>query len=144
MEDLVRYLDEIVDPTVAEFEAAPTSRRKAFLTCVAIFHAVDYLSHPRKPGNLRKNWRNQSHDFAQIDDVAHAFKHVRSDGRNPLNASKVISRPPAACGTLAAGLSRIGDAVGGVTLEDAPEVDILDAIRGAVAFLRQQAAAPRK
>jgi hypothetical protein len=55
VEDLARYLDEIVDPTVAEVEADPTSRRKAFLTCVTIFYAVDYLAHPRKPGNLRKD-----------------------------------------------------------------------------------------
>jgi hypothetical protein len=145
MEDLVRYLDEIVDPTVAEFEADATSVRKAFLTCVAVFHAIDYLVHPHRPklGNLKQNWRDESPDFALVEDVAHAFKHVIANGPNRLKASNVISKPPAYYGVAAYGLSRSNDPAGGVTLDDDRAVDLLDALRRAVAFLRQQAEAPR-
>jgi hypothetical protein len=54
MEDLARYLDEIVDPTVSDFERNPTSVWHAFLAGVAVFHSVDYLAYPVPPGNLRK------------------------------------------------------------------------------------------
>jgi hypothetical protein len=36
MEDLERYLKEMVQPTVDDFEANPTSRRHAFLACVVL------------------------------------------------------------------------------------------------------------
>ena len=31
------YMAEMVDPTIADFEADPTNRRRAFLACVATF-----------------------------------------------------------------------------------------------------------
>jgi hypothetical protein len=39
MEDFVRFLTEIVDPTVKEFEANSGSPRRAFLACVVTFHS---------------------------------------------------------------------------------------------------------
>jgi hypothetical protein len=36
----VRNIELIVEPTFEEFKREPTSRR-AFLTCVAIFHVID-------------------------------------------------------------------------------------------------------
>jgi hypothetical protein len=147
MEDLVRYLNVIVDPTVADLEAEPTSVRKAFLACVAVYHAIDRFAYPGKPGNWKKRWREQSPEFALVDDVAHAFKHVVAG--NPvrpdhLKAGEVISRPPAYYGVAAYGLSRWDDPIGGVTLADDPTVDVLNVIRRAVAFLREQAANPPK
>jgi hypothetical protein len=44
VEDYMRYLEEIVEPTVKEFEENPTSVRRAFLACVAVFHAVELPS----------------------------------------------------------------------------------------------------
>jgi hypothetical protein len=38
-----RYLDDIVEPTITDFENNPTSVRHAFLACVATFHTVDYI-----------------------------------------------------------------------------------------------------
>jgi hypothetical protein len=144
MEDLVRYLNEIVEPTVKDLEGEPTSVRKAFLTCVAVFHAIDYLAYPRKSGNLKKLWREKSADFALVDDVAHAFKHVVTRGPNHLKAREVISRPPAFYGEVAWDLSRWDDPAGGVTLEGDRTIDVLDVIRRAVAFLREQATHPPK
>ena len=47
MEDLERYLNEIVEPTVNDFRRKPSSVRIGFLTCVAIDHSVDYLAFPK-------------------------------------------------------------------------------------------------
>jgi hypothetical protein len=55
MEDMLRYLDEMVEPTIKDFEEHPTSVRHGFLACVAAFHAIDYLAYPKKrPSDLRQ------------------------------------------------------------------------------------------
>src|SRR5262249_27877319 len=79
--DLNQYLDEIVEPTIAEFVENPTSRSHAFLACVTTFHAIDYLAasgNTPNTGNLRQRFREESGEFAVVDRVAHAFKHVRA------------------------------------------------------------------
>ena len=75
MEDMERYLNEIVEPTIEDFEKNRTSVRHAFLACVTTFHAIDYLAYPRKARLLREKFRKNV-DFATVDRVAHAFKHV--------------------------------------------------------------------
>ncbi len=40
--DIDRYFEQIVDPTIKDFEANPTSVRHAFLAAVAVFHTIDY------------------------------------------------------------------------------------------------------
>jgi hypothetical protein len=115
VEDLEQYLDQIVEPTITDFEQHPTSVRHAFLACVATFHAVDYLAYPRKSRTLRQKFANDSGDFRIVDDVAHAFKHVvvgdRMDPR--LSANEIIHRPSAGVGEFTVGLSRVGDPDGG-------------------------------
>jgi hypothetical protein len=139
MEDLERYLDEIVDPTVLDLQSNPTSVRHAFLACVAVFHSIDYLAFPKKPQNIRSQFRSQSPDFALVDHVAHAFKHVVSKAREDrLNAKEVISRPPAYYESAIWDLSRWDDAVGGVTLTNERDVDILASIKRAIDFLRDK------
>ena len=76
--DLGRYLELIVEPTFDEFKKNRASVRHAFLTCVAIYHAIDRASYPNKPGNLRKEWGKQSLEFKLVDIIAHHFKHVHS------------------------------------------------------------------
>jgi hypothetical protein len=140
MEDLVRYLSEIVEPTIADFEQNPTSVRHAFLACVAAFHSIDYLAYPAKPQRLRQLFRRQSMDFVLVDYVAHAFKHVASG--NPsgkrLVSAEVISRPAAIWGSAVWDLSRWDDATGGVTLDNDRSVDLLTAIKRTVDFLRKK------
>jgi hypothetical protein len=143
MEDLERYLDEIVEPTIKDFEANPASRRHAFLACVATFHSVDYLAHPRKSQPLRQKFNEQSPAFALVDRVANAFKHVvsgheASPEKPPLKAKDAIGRPAGYWGTAVWGLSGWGDSRGGVTLENDRGVDLLDTVKRAVAFLRKQ------
>ena len=117
-DDLTRYLDEIVDPTIIDLENNRTSVRHTFLACVAVFHAIDYIAHPGKPRTLRQIFRKESSDFATVDDVAHAFKHVSAGPRDSpnLTATEVISRPPGKWGEAVWDLSRWDDPHGGARL----------------------------
>lgn len=135
------YIAEIVEPTIADLESEPTSVRKAFLAAVATFHIIDYLAHPERTGNMRQFFREECPDFAIIDRVAHAFKHVEAGNQSskenrPLSATQVIKRPPAIWGIAVFDLSRWDDSVGGVTTDDDRSVDLLDAIKRTVEFLR--------
>jgi len=136
---MLGYLDEIVEPTIKDFEENRTSRRHAFLACVAAFHAIDYLAYPKKSvGNLRRAFGRRSQDFLMVDRVAHAFKHVTTGPRDgpDLRMADVIPRPPAFAGVMICGLSFIGDTRGGVTIWGDHSVDLLGTVRRAVTFLR--------
>jgi len=137
MEDLRRYLDEFVEPTIADLEKNPASVRLAFLACVATFHSVDYLAHPRSPRGMRQQWKRASRAFKIVDDVAHAFKHVKSGNRaRPnLRAKEVVSRQGAF--QVGAFQANAFD-VGGVTLENDASVNILATVKEAAAFVRDQ------
>src|SRR5208283_3443823 len=56
MGDMLRYLEEFVEPTIRDFEQHATSRRHAFLACVATFHAIDYLVYPKKSRIVRQEF----------------------------------------------------------------------------------------
>jgi hypothetical protein len=138
--EIERYFAQIVDPTIADFEANPTSVRHAFLAAVVVFHAIDYLD----ANSYRKKFREDNADFALVDRIAHAFKHVQTGHPNdpnlkPLSAGGVIARPPMYYNVSGAyNLSRLGDPVGGVTLDGDRRLDVLSAIEGAAQFVRQQ------
>ena len=137
--ELDTYLERIVDPTIADFEANPTSVRHAFLAAVASFHAIDYLGANRH----RKKFREDSADFALVDRIAHAFKHVQTGNPadpnlQPLSAEGIVSRAPARWDVAVWDVSNWGDSAGGVTLDSERALDVLLVIKGAVKFLRQQ------
>lgn len=134
--DPALYMATMVDPSIADFEANPTSGRHAFTACVTTFHTVDYITRPKKPGNLPKTLGKECPSFATVDRVAHAFKHAISDGCRPLRANDVIGRPPGVAGAMEVGLSRLGDAIGGITLNGERELDLLAVVKRAAAFLR--------
>jgi hypothetical protein len=142
VEDLERYLNEIVEPTIKDLEADRTSVRHTFLACVATFHAVDYLAYPKRKRSrtLREQFNRESPAFAVVDDVAHAFKHVVAG--NPaspnLSASEVISRPPVFFDVGHWDLSSFDDPVGGVTFDKDRSVDLYDLVVEAAAFLRRK------
>jgi hypothetical protein len=140
MSDLAQYLDEIVQPTIKDFEQNPTSRRHAFLACAATCHAVDYLAYPKGPRKLREKFAEQSPAFKVVNDVGHAFKHViQGDRAAPkMKASEVVPRPPAVWGQATWDVSRSDDGVGGVTLTTDPQVDLLETVRAATEFLWSQ------
>ena len=138
MEDMVLYLEDIVTPTIKDFEANPTSVRHAFLACVATFRAIDYLAYPDKSANVRQRAREASPAFATVDLVAHAFKHVASGNPNKkrLKAGEVVVRRPAEFDTAEWDMLRWDDGAGGVTIDTDREVDVLAAVKEAVHFLR--------
>jgi hypothetical protein len=142
MEDMVHYIEEFVEPTIDDFQKNPTSVRHAFLAAVAVFHAIDYLAFPKKrPADLRQKFRRQSAEFAMVDDLAHAFKHVVVGNRAKphLTAREVVARPPAYFDVSGAwDVSRFDDPVGGVMLVNDRNVDLLSVLRGAVTFLLGQ------
>jgi hypothetical protein len=143
--DLDAYFNEIVQPTIAEFAANPTSRLRAFLACLTTFHAIDYLAASGKTPNkgiLKKRFQKESAEFAIVDRVANAFKHVNAypnaPANQPLASGEVIRRPPGNWGEGVWGLSRWGDPVGGVTLDQQRDVDLLATVTAAVRFIRAQ------
>jgi hypothetical protein len=142
--DLRGYLTAIVYPTIAEFEADQTSIRRAFLACVVTFHAIDYLAYPKKSQALRGKFREQSRAFSVVDRVAHAFKHVetpkaaRAPRNQPLAAKEIIVRPPSFFGIGFFDISRFDDTVGGVTLDNERELDLLVIVKDAAEFIAQQ------
>jgi hypothetical protein len=137
MEDLVRYLDEIAEPTIAEFEKNPASVRHAFLACVALFlfHSVDYLAFPESGRAFRQEFGKVSPAFKVVDDVAHAFKHVVSGNRAEprLKADEVIGRR----GAFFAGAFSSAFDIGAVTLRGDPQVNFLVIVKQALKFLRE-------
>jgi hypothetical protein len=140
MSDLAQFLEEIVEPTITDFEKNPTSRRHAFLACVAACHGVDYLAYPDDPRTLRQQFEHQSREFKIVNDVGHAFKHV-VQGRPTaprMKASQVVQRPPGALDVAVFDVSRFDGAAGGVTLDTDTRVDLLSAVKEATAFLWSQ------
>lgn len=140
--DAKQFADEIMDPTIAEFESDPRSRRRAFLACAVTFHLIDYIAHPSKPAQRRKAFRSESPAFAIVERVTHAFKHVTTghlqSSTQPLSAGQVIERPPAIWGQAVWDLSRRDDAAGGVTIAGEHHRDLLADVKEAAAFLRSK------
>jgi hypothetical protein len=141
--DAKRFADEMVDPTIAEFEREPSSRRRAFLACVATFHLIDYIAHPARPKQgLLEAFRRECPAFAAVDRSAHTFKHVTTghpqSPTQPLAAGQVIERPPAISGQAVWDLSCWDDAAGGVTIAGEHHRDLLADVKEAAAFLRSK------
>jgi hypothetical protein len=139
MEDLEQYLEEIIEPTIADFANNPASRRHAFLACVATFHGVDYLAHPRRPAPLRQKWQQRSEAFRIVDRVAHAFKHVVSGSpSNPRNAHLQAKDVVSVRGAFQANAFSSAFQIASVRLASDPTVDILRSVQEAAQFLREE------
>jgi hypothetical protein len=135
------YMTMFVEPTVRDFEGNPSSPRLAFLACIVTFHSIDYITHPKSPANRRETFRAENADFAIVDRVAHAFKHVEAGNLNsatnrPLTVEDVIGRPPAFWGHAVWDLSRWDDQTGGVEIASEGGDDLLHVVKRAADFLR--------
>jgi hypothetical protein len=88
-----RYLREMVEPAFLDFQRNPKSARHAAQTCVAVYHAIDRFTHPKRPSNLRDDWSKREDIggmFRIVDMVAHKYKHGVSDGeKEPVDAGKL-------------------------------------------------------
>ena len=135
------YLETMVLPTIEEFGTVPSDRRRAFIACLVTFHTVDYLTRPASPADLRARLRHASPDFALVDRVAHAFKHVASGHKNSaemplLHHDDISTRPPALAGVMMAGRSQAGDCWGAVEVDGE---NVLAAVGRAAEFLQEWA-----
>ena len=145
--ELIRYLDEIVDPTINDFAQSPASVRHAFLACVVTFHTIDYLASARTmaKGNLLKVLRKECPKFKVVEDIANRFKHVATGPHTDrMKASQVKSKPAPhhEDKTFFGGADPNEPALnldrprGRVTLDDNSEIDVLDTVMRAAKFLR--------
>lgn len=117
MNDLIGYLDLIVEPTFLDYQSNPGSARHAFLACVAVFHSIDRV--PNYSGNLRKAWGDQSIEFLVVDMFAHHLKHVKSS-----HEKRVSDKPGLPLSYL---------------VESIDFHNLYFAVRDAIKFIRQQA-----
>jgi hypothetical protein len=134
---LTRYLDDIVEPTFEDFKRNPRSLRHAYLACLVTYHAIDRVTYPKNPGNLRKQWKKTSVQFAIVDMIAHKIKHVVSDDEKHQPATGIpLSSVVFGFGTLnTAPLNTHAINEGGIDLHN-----LLYVIRDAITFLRKEAA----
>jgi len=75
------YLKTMVEPTVDEFMRNPLSPRHAYIACVVTYHAIDRVTYGKTRDEeeaIKKDWREQSTDFAMIEVLALDLKHVKS------------------------------------------------------------------
>jgi hypothetical protein len=127
MNDLGKYLDEIVEPTLQDFFRNPTSVRHAYLACLVTYHSIDRVKSP--PGNLRKDWGKRSVAFAAMDLIANRIKHVKHEGnKNP--------RPNTIPLTFMLGFDEAGEML------ETRNLKFL--IKDAITFIREQTGTQRK
>jgi hypothetical protein len=127
MKTLARYLEIIVDPTFDDFHGNRGSVRHAYLTCVAIFHAVDRAAEEsgKRAAVVRQDWCKESLEFKLIDVLAHHFKHVQSSDE------KIPASRPGLPIALALGFDESGEAM--------DLRNLYYVIRDAVRFVHQKA-----
>ena len=133
MKNAKDYIEKIVETTIEEFRANPTSVRHAFLACLVTYHTVDYLSQSKgkKAKTLSEEFCKRSLDFQLLCDIANSFKHVSVGEKcNPrVQSFEIISRPPAQAGVAICGLSQVGDTEDGVVLFKEIHYDLLNIIQ---------------
>jgi hypothetical protein len=101
-----------------------------------------YLTYPKKPASCHRSFGKKSYEFATVDRIAHAFKHVatgheRNADCPPLKAEDVEHPQPPGWSGLSLDLSNWGGAKG-VTLRSEDGRDLLEIVKGAAAFIRTQ------
>src|SRR5258708_32019503 len=130
---LTQYLELIVEPTFDEFRRNANSSRHAYLACVATYHAIDRVTYPEDPAELRKEWR-KSLPFLIVDMIAHHVKHAESSDEIGPTLDGNIPLPTMVFGTGAestAGSRRPTLTEGGIALHN-----LLYVVRDAIRFVK--------
>jgi hypothetical protein len=73
--DLIEYMELIVEPTWEEYNRNSADVRHAYLACLVVYHAVDRAAYPKKPDAMAKRWARESLPFMLVAEVALHFKH---------------------------------------------------------------------
>jgi hypothetical protein len=74
------YFRELVEPTIAEFEANPTSVRRAYAACVFAYHFADtvHVHTGRSKTQVRKELAALAAEFWTVEGVATVAKHLEA------------------------------------------------------------------
>lgn len=129
------YLEEILLPTLKEYEEDVSSRRKAYLACIVMYHLSDYLKKAGAEDPPRSMRGQCSVAWNVVHAVAIGAKHRdNTDNKNPIKftAGSDAFRPPAVAGAMICGWSQLGDVDGGLEIdagEDDLMADILPSLR---------------
>lgn len=109
------YLNEIVVPTLQEFEHNRLSRRHAYLACIAIYHIKDHLKAAGEKDIEATMRASGSQAFDLVRSICNGSKHFSTDGSHEIQfrAGTDYGRPPAFAGVMVCGLSYFGDTKGG-------------------------------
>jgi len=129
------YLEEIVLPTVADYERDTQSRRLAYLACIVTYHMADYLKKAGVEGLHRNMTDKCDAAWSVVGAVANGAKHKDNHrSRQPLKftAGTDQYRPPAVAGLLECGWSELGDDEGSIVVPAGDEffyAGILESLR---------------
>jgi hypothetical protein len=114
-----KYVDEIVIPTVREFRDNPRSRRHAYLACMVTFHIKDYLERAGEKQITNKMQAGGSKSFNLVRSICNGTKHGGPDRSDPIQfqPGSDYYRPSGRAGEMEAGVSEVGDPIGGRQIE---------------------------
>lgn len=129
------YLEEIVLPTVADYERDTQSRRLAYVACIVTYHMADYLKKAGVESLHRDMAENCDAAWSVVGAVANGAKH--KDNHRSRQPFKFVAgtdqyRPPAAIGLLECGWSELGDEEGSIVVpvgDDFLYADVLESLR---------------
>ena len=123
------FMTEIALPTALEFRQDLHSRRRAYLTCIAVFHVKDHLSKAGAQG-IEAAVRGRTDDmFDVVRGVCNGTKHVQTDARHRVAfaAGDDTDQPDLGYGVGGFGVGRF-DGIGGREIEvDGRRVDLYNA-----------------
>jgi hypothetical protein len=109
------FVNDIVVPTVREFRDDRRSRRRAYLSCIVVFHIKDHLQRAGAKQIEKTMRKTTGDDFDVVRAVCNGTKHVVTDNSHPypFAVGDDWDRPPAMAGVAQSGISEVGDSEGG-------------------------------
>ena len=113
------YLEEIVLPTIDEFQADGSSRRKAYLACIVTYHLSDYLRASKASDVLETVKGRAEAAFEVVHAVATGAKHTASGRKDQIKfrAGSDVYLPPNTLYPFGEGIFAFGHAEGGIMIE---------------------------
>jgi hypothetical protein len=116
--DAHRFFREMVDPTVAEFLADPSSKRRGCLACLVLASMTEHYIHAFSNGteqsrrSMKKAFRDENKPLGWIADVANATRHVeRSSKYDAIGFGDIQTMYMGQCGVLQCGWPISGEEV---------------------------------
>lgn len=110
VDNAVRFLLEIVEPTVAEFMTDKADKRRACLACLALASLTEHYLYARFGGKkdaatkCKTDFYNENNAVKLVADVANATRHVvRWEGTNSFGCSAIESMEIGQCGIMRCG-----------------------------------------